>query len=254
MQVNPTKLSSTRELIVPGDTQSTIHFAVCHFLKLANSSIQKYGKFVVALSGGSTPNAIYSSLEKLGSKTDWSRVHLFWGDERPVPPDHPDSNYRAAMNSGLKNLPIPDKQIHRMIAEKNIEKEAENYEALIRQESTGNTSFDLVMLGVGEDGHIASLFPNTEGLDESSRWVIANEVPQKNTFRMTITYPCIRAAKAVVIYALGKSKQSIISQILRSPSTSKWPASQVGTNSHPVLWIVDKDGIVEYSKNRNYSK
>lgn len=254
MHINPTKLNSTRELIVPGDYKATIHFATCHFLQLANSSIENYGKFVVALSGGSTPNAIYSSLEKLGSKTDWSRVHLFWGDERPVPPDHPDSNYRAAMNSGLENLPIPDQQIHRMIAEKNIEKEAENYEALIRQESTGNASFDLVMLGVGEDGHIASLFPNTAGLYESNRWVIANEVPQKNTLRMTITYPCIRAAKAVVIYALGKSKQSIISEVLRSPSTLKWPASQVGTNSHPVLWIVDKDGILEYSKSRNYSK
>lgn len=254
MHINPTKLNATRELIVPGDTLATIRFAARHFLQLASNSIENYGKFVVALSGGSTPNAIYSSLEKLGSTIDWSRVHLFWGDERSVPPDHPDNNYRAAMNSGLQNLPIPDKQIHRMIAEKNIEREAENYEAAIRRESTGKASFDLVMLGIGEDGHIASLFPNTAGLHESSRWVIANQVPQKNTIRMTITYPCIRAAKAVVIYALGKSKQTIISEVLHSPPTSKWPASQVGTNSHPVLWIVDKDGVADYSKHRNYSQ
>lgn len=246
MRIKVTKLSATRELIVPGDYEATLHFAACHFLEMVNNSIENCGKFVVALSGGSTPNAIYSSLEKLGSKTDWSKVHLFWGDERPVPPDHPDSNYSAAMNAGLKNLPIPDIQIHRMIAEKNIEKEATNYEAAIRRECRGNASFDLVMLGVGEDGHIASLFPNTGGLQELSRWVIANEVPQKNTTRMTITYPCIRAAKAVVIYALGKSKQSIISQVLHSPSTSKWPASQVGTNSHPALWIVDTDAIAQY--------
>ena len=251
MHVEPTKVSSTRELIVPGDTRATLHFAACHFLQLANSSIENYGKFVVALSGGSTPNAIYSSLEKLGSKTDWSRVHLFWGDERAVPPDHPDSNYRAAMNSGLQNLPIPDKQIHRMIAEKNIEKEAENYEALIRRESTGNASFDLVMLGVGEDGHIASLFPNTAGLHETNRWGIAHEVRQKDTIRMTITYPCIRAAKAVVIYAMGKAKQSIISNVLHSTPTSKWPASEIGTDTHPVLWIVDNDAIAAYYKSQD---
>lgn len=254
MHIKPTKLNSARELIVPGDKGATIHFAACHFLQLANSCIKNYGKFVVALSGGSTPNAIYSSLQKLGSTTDWSKVHLFWGDERSVPPNHPDSNYSAAMNSGLQNLPIPTKQIHRMIAEKNIEIEAENYEALIRQEASEKVSFDLVMLGIGEDGHIASLFPNTAGLHEPKRWVIANQVPQKDTVRMTITYPCIRAARAVVIYALGKSKEAIISQVLHSPSTSKWPASQVGTSARPVLWIVDKEGIAGYCKSWNQSQ
>lgn len=253
MQTSPRKITSGRELIVPGDRLATLHFAVHHFLQFANDSIEQYGKFVVALSGGSTPNAMYASLEKMGRKIDWSKVHLFWGDERSVPPNHPDSNYRAAMQSGLKNLPIPNRQIHRMIAEKNIDLESEKYEAAIRREARGNTSFDLVMLGVGEDGHIASLFPDTSALYETSRWVVANEVPQKKTTRMTITYPCIRAASAVVIYAMGKAKQSIVSEILHSSPNPKWPASQIGTDSHPVLWVVDRDGIAKYYETKDRS-
>ncbi|MGL4348554.1 MAG: 6-phosphogluconolactonase [Chlamydiales bacterium] len=246
MEISPRKITSARNLIVPGDRLTTLHFAVHHFLEFAKDSIERYGKFVVALSGGSTPNAIYASLEKLGRKIDWSKVHLFWGDERSVPPDHPDSNYRAAMQAGLKNLPIPKRQIHRMVAEKDIEIEAEKYEVAIKREAMGSTSFDLVMLGIGEDGHIASLFPDTEGLHEMNRWVIANYVPQKRVTRMTITYPCIQAARSVVIYAMGKSKQPILSKVLHSAPNAQWPASQIGTDSHPVLWIVDREAIATY--------
>lgn len=246
MEISPRKITSARNLIVPGDRLATLHFAVHHFLEFAKDSIERYGKFVVALSGGSTPNAIYASLEKMGRKIDWSKVHLFWGDERSVPPNHPDSNYRAAMQAGLKNLPIPKRQIHRMVAEKDIEIEAEKYEVAIKREAIGHTSFDLVMLGVGEDGHVASLFPDTEGLYEMNRWVIANYVPQKKVTRMTITYPCIQAARSVVIYAMGRSKQPILSKVLHSPPNLKWPVSQIGTDSHPVLWIVDKEAIATY--------
>lgn len=247
MRINPRKIDSTRELIVPGDRLATLHFAVHHFLEFANHSIEKQGKFVVALSGGSTPNAMYAALERMRNTIDWSKVHLFWGDERSVPPNHPDSNYHAAMEAGLKNLPIPKRQIHRMVAEKDIEIEAEKYEAAIKRERIEPNSFDLVMLGVGEDGHVASLFPNTEALQETKRWVVANEVPQLNTTRMTITNPCIQAAKTVVIYAMGKAKQSIVSRILHSPPNPNWPASQIGNDSHPVLWIVDREGIAKYS-------
>lgn len=233
--------------MVPGDRVATLQFAVHHFLEMANHFIENQGKFVVALSGGSTPNAIYAALEKMGKTTDWSKVHLFWGDERSVPPDHADNNYRTAMEAGLKNLPIPKRQIHRMIAEKDIEIEAQKYETAIKREGIEPNSFDLVMLGVGEDGHVASLFPDTEALRETKRWVVANEVPQKKTIRMTITYPCIQAAKKVVIYAMGKTKQRIVSKILHSPPDPKWPASQIGSDSHPVLWIVDKEAMAQDS-------
>ncbi|PIS02948.1 MAG: 6-phosphogluconolactonase [Chlamydiae bacterium CG10_big_fil_rev_8_21_14_0_10_42_34] len=225
-----------RDYIIPGDAKQTIDFAAEHWIHSYERSVQQRGRFAVALSGGSTPKAIYEILGK--EKLDGSKIWLFWSDERAVPPSHPDSNYKMAMESGLANLNIPPSQIFRMVAEKDIEKNALDYEEKIRH-YLGKTLFDLVMLGVGEDGHTASLFPESAALQEETRLVMPNYISEKKCWRMTLTYPCINQSFHTVIYAIGKSKHLIIPQILNAAIVSKYPASSIGNSINKCLYILD---------------
>jgi len=226
-----------RHLFIGKSENETLDFAAEHWVNTARRSIQQKGQFSVALSGGSTPGAIYQRLTFIRD-LDWSKVLLFWSDERAVPPNHSDSNYGNAMNY-FSQLPIPQHQIFRMKAEEDIEKNAIAYEDTIRKR-LGKHLFDLVMLGVGEDGHTASLFPQTKALDVDERLVVANEVPQKNTIRMTLTFPCINQSSHIAIYALGKSKQAIVPKVLKAPILSNYPSSCIGTLQNPALWILDE--------------
>ncbi len=225
-----------RDITIPGDTEATLDFAASHWIALARHAIAKKGRFAVALSGGSTPKAIFEKLKTMRDAVDWRAVHLYWSDERAVSADHPDSNYKMAMDAAFSHLPIG--QIHRMKGESLIEKYALEYEELIKKE-LGATLFDLVMLGVGEDGHTASLFPGSAGLDENKRLVIANHIPQKNSWRMTLTFRCINESAQAVVYALGPSKQEIVPLVLKSALPSSYPASYVGTAEQKALWILD---------------
>ncbi len=227
-----------RDYIIPGNGKETIQFSVDHWIHSAERAIQQRGRFTVALSGGSTPKAIYESLAKT-AKLDWSKIWLFWSDERAVPPDHPDSNYRMAMESFGK-LPIPPHQIFRMRAEKEIEKSARDYEETLHH-VLGKDLFDLVMLGVGEDGHTASLFPNTSALDVKDHLVAANYLPEKKSWRMTLTFSTINQSFYSTIYAIGPSKRIIVPQVLQAPIESPYPASQIGTSLHRALWILDTE-------------
>jgi 6-phosphogluconolactonase len=229
-----------RQLIVPGDADKTIEMAAAHWAHSAQRAIQQHGRFAVALSGGSTPKVIYQELaKKYRQEVDWSRVYLFWSDERAVPSDHPDSNYKMAMDSGFKDLPIPPAQIHRMKGEGNLQQNAADYEDLIKR-ILDKRFFDLVMLGVGEDGHTASLFPNTDALKEQTKLVVANHIFEKETWRLTLTYPCINQSDKAVIYAIGQAKESIIPLALQAAVTSPFPISTIGTADHPALWILDQ--------------
>lgn len=229
-----------RTIIVPGDYSMTLQFCADHFMKCYKESIQKQDFFSVALSGGSTPKALFSLLTSppFSLKIDWSKIYLFWSDERAVSPTHPDSNFLMAMEAGFNKMPIPQNHIHRMKAEKDIEKEALAYELLI-QKTLKEKSFDLIMLGMGEDGHTASLFPNTEGLKSKNRLVIANYIPQKQAWRMTLTFECINASPNTAIYVLGENKQQIIHSVLHS-TNNFYPIEQVGSKEHKALWIIDE--------------
>lgn len=229
-----------RTLIVAGDQKASLLFCAEHFLKAYQESVLLHGSFFVALSGGSTPKAVFSLITNLpySSKIDWSLVHLFWSDERAVPPDHPDSNFRMAMEAGFSQVGIPSSHIHRMVAEQDIETNAALYESFLRPHLHGK-GFDLVLLGMGEDGHTASLFPNTEALHIKDRWVAANYIPQKNTWRMTLTFPCINASRHIAIYVLGESKQEMLKQIFTSKKPV-FPIEFVGTAEHKAIWIADQ--------------
>lgn len=230
-----------RELIVPGDNTLTLAFCVEHWLSVGQAAIQERGSFAVALSGGSTPKAIYERLSQPHNveRLDWTKVLLFWSDERAVPPDHPDSNYRMAMEAGFNKLPIPKTQIFRMEAEVEIEANAKKYEETIKQVRKGRP-LDLIMLGMGDDGHTASLFPHTAALKVNDRLIVANEIPQKKTWRMTMTFPCINTSSNAVIYVLGASKKHMLAEVLQSKDdTDRLPSQGVGTKEHPALWIAD---------------
>lgn len=224
--------------VVPGGFEETIDFCVQHFACSCQQAVKERGAFYVALSGGSTPKAIFQKLTSppIANLIPWNHVHLFWSDERSVPPTDPESNFRMAMDAGFSKMAIPANQIHRMKAESDIEAHAKEYELLLR-----DIRLDLVMLGMGEDGHTASLFPNTEALDMLDQAVVANYVPQKKTYRMTFTFKQIHAARQVVLYVLGASKKQKVSEILHSHAM--YPVSLVGTRENKSLWILDQDAI-----------
>ncbi len=230
-----------RDIEIAGDYESTLKFCADHFIQIHEESIRLHGSFSVALSGGSTPKALFSLLTKppYSSKINWSKVFLFWSDERSVGPDDPESNFHMAMEAGFSKMPIPLSQVHRMVAEKDIEKNAQNYENLLKSHLKGR-GLDLVILGMGEDGHTASLFPQTSGLHVKDRLVIANYVPQKDTCRMSFTFDSINQARHIVIYVLGKSKREILKQALISKENF-YPIEKIGTPQHKALWIVDQD-------------
>lgn len=230
-----------RDLVVPGDLNQTIRFAVDYFVTIAKESIEEHGVFNVALSGGSSPKAVYEGLVDSKIELDWKKVHLFWSDERCVPPYHPDSNYRMAMEASFSKLHIPAENIHRMQAEGDCEEGATLYEKLILTKLP-EKSFDLVLLGMGEDGHTASLFPETHGLHAEARHVTANYIPKLDTWRLTLTFECINKSKNIALYVTGKNKASMVKQVLEGPyEPDEIPAQRIGTSTNKALWILDKE-------------
>ncbi|MBN4067038.1 6-phosphogluconolactonase [Simkania negevensis] len=255
MSINPSLQASIkpfdkrRALAVLANRAAAIDFAVNHLLDVANNAIQAHNAFYLALSGGSTPKAIYKelSLPSNRKRIPWEKVFLFWSDERSAPPTDPDSNYHMAMEAGFKMLPIPKEQIFRMEAEKDIAYHAKEYEETIKRVVPGAT-FDLVMLGMGDDGHTASLFPHTVALIEEQHLVVANNVPQQETQRMTFTYPLINAAHNIVLYVIGANKTAMAEHVLTTPYTPlDLPSQRVGTEARPALWILDNDAAAQLS-------
>ena len=236
-----------RSLAIPGDKEHTIEFCIAHFIAIASDAIAKRGFFTVALSGGQTPKAIFSGLANKENRhqIDWKKCRIFWSDERAVDPIDPDSNYHMAMESGLKELGIPPDQVFRMVAETKIEENALAYEKTIKKH-VPNAQFDLVMLGMGDDGHTASLFPWTEGLRAVNRLAIANYIPEKKTWRMSLTFDCINAARQIAIYVIGENKAEMLKRVLSDPyRPDDLPVQRVGTTDHPATWIADKAAAKE---------
>lgn len=247
-----TSFDDRRDIIIPGNAEETITFCAEHFIAIAQNAIAEHGIFSVALSGGSTPKAIYQLLAspKFRPRLDWSHVQLFWSDERCVPLNDPESNYHMAMDAGFASLPIPKQNIFPMpVDNPDLEAAAKNYEELII-EKVPNAVFDLVMLGMGEDGHTASLFPKTHGLHPGNRLAIANFIPQKDIWRMTLTFECINQAHEIAIYVLGKSKAKMLKHILTAPfEPDMLPVQAIGTRTHKALWIADTESTSELYQN-----
>ena len=232
------------EIKIVSDAVKLAHEAAQEFHRLAEAAVQERGRFSVALSGGNTPRTIYSLLASEHQQLPWDRIHIFFGDERHVPPDHPDSNFRMASESLLSKVPIPEKNIHRVHAELDAETAATEYDQQLRDFfhliNHDWPRFDLIFLGIGEDGHTASLFPESKALAEASRRVVANWVEKFKTFRITLTFPVLNHAAEVVFLVSGTGKAQILSQVLR-PGAMKYPAQSVQPEDGRLLWLVDQD-------------
>jgi 6-phosphogluconolactonase len=245
---------ATSNIRIFPDLSSLSKAAADHIRELARAAIQARGRFSLVLSGGSTPKMTYDLLTQ--AELDWTRIHAFFGDERCVPPDHPDSNYRMARQTLLDHVPIPDENVHRMRGEISPERAAAEYEQTLRDffhaagAKRGSklhdpNSFDLVLLGLGEDGHTASLFPGSPALQEKERWVVAiphDGPPPPQVTRISLTLPVINAAAQVNFLVAGEKKADILKCVLAAPSTSHpmLPAQMVHPSSGNLHWLIDR--------------
>lgn len=237
---------STSIIRIFPDVEALSAAAAREFVGCAGEAIAARGRFTVALSGGSTPKRLYHLLttEPFRSQVDWGRVELFWGDERCVPPDHADSNYHMAREAMLAHLPIPAEHVHRIEAERaDRDAAARDYEEVIAH-VFGVTSggqppaLDLVLLGMGPDGHTASLFPHTKALDETNRWVVANHVPQLNTYRLTLTRPILNRAREVLFLVAGADKADRLVEVLAGPAnTKRLPAQSIQPDGQRICFL-----------------
>jgi 6-phosphogluconolactonase len=219
-------------------------------VEMSRITIADKGRFTMALSGGKTPELLYSLLaSEFSERMGWNSVHLFWGDERYVPKDHPDSNFRMAYNALISKVPIPPQNVHRMpTGEENPEKAAEAYEKILAEffnpsEEKSFPTFDVILLGIGEDGHTVSLFAKSPALEEKYRWVVAVEAPPLGMpkKRMTLTLPVINNSQNVFFLAFGDEKSRVTRTILKEPDKARkiFPAARVEAREG-LIWYIDR--------------
>src|SRR5882672_6657284 len=218
--------------------------AAGHFVAASGDAITARGQFVVALSGGSTPRDTYRRLgtEALVARVMWSRVQVLWGDERCVPPDHIESNYRMARETLLDRVPVPAANVHRVHGEDDPAKAAEAYETTLRGllRTPAGSRIDLVLLGLGEDGHTASLFPGGAAVHERTRWVMAARASAASLWRITLTPAVINAAAEVLFLVSGGAKARILRRVLEGPRRpEELPAQAIAPANGRVRWCVD---------------
>lgn len=220
------------------------------FSERASEAIESSGRFAVALAGGSTPEATYKLLaSEYADEVDWGNVHVFFGDERSVPPDDEDSNYRMAREALLDHVSVGS--VHRMKGELLPDEAAMQYEEELREffGSLGNEpEFDLIQLGIGDDGHTASLFPNTPALEVTDRWAAQNPVPKLETVRITLTLPVINAAKAISFLVAGEGKAEALKEVLEGDADPYDYPSKLVQPAGELNWMVDQSAASQIAE------
>ena len=209
------------------------------FATLAEEAISERGRFAVALAGGSTPRSNYEALARdYAGRIDWDSVHVFFGDERSVGPDHEASNYRMAREALLDHVPVGG--VHRMRGELPPGEAAAAYEEELRGFfGEGSPRFDLILCGLGEDGHTLSLFPETSALDVTDRWVVANPVLKLETTRLTLTTPVLNASRTVTFLVAGEGKAGALREVLEGDADPRaYPANFVRPEDGDLIWLV----------------
>lgn len=224
------------------DTTDTLYRAIADaFTQKVQDTLRQQVRFTWALSGGSTPRPLYHLLAtEYRHRIDWHRVHLFWGDERYVSPDLPASNYRIVRETLIEPLEIPSANVHAMPAEESSpERAAERYEGHLREFFGAMPRFDLILLGVGADGHTASLFPGTRALAERKRWVTVGEAPTEPRIRLTLTLPVLNTAKSVYFLVTGADKAEVVRKVLLEDVPL--PAGLVNSEGGDLVWWLDRE-------------
>jgi 6-phosphogluconolactonase len=236
------------ELSVLPDRAALANDAAERFTAAAQAAVAARRAFTVALPGGSTPRDLYGLLasDAWKSRIDWSRTHIFWGDERCVPPDHPESNYRLARETLLDHVPAPRQNLHRARAESpNREAAALEYaEEIVRfvcNDVNGMPCFDLMLLGLGSDGHTASLLPGSALVRERQRLVAVSDQEREGTIRLTVTPPVLQHATALLFLVAGEDKAAALREVLEGgEQIDRYPAQVVRPAMGEVVWLVDR--------------
>jgi len=229
------------EIKVLADAAGVAKEAAERIARHVHESIELRDRFSIALSGGSTPKLLYQLLAKepYRSQIGWERLDVYFGDERCVPPDHPDSNHRMARESLLSAVPIPEGNVHRMRGEADPEQAAKEYGELLK-EKFGDGGPDLVLLGMGDDGHTASLFPGTAALQESKHRCVANYVEKLKTWRLTMTAPFINRSAGVLVMVSGQAKAQRVQEVLEGPrDPERLPIQLIQPTSGRMAWLLD---------------
>ena len=238
-------MANSQNILIFDTPELLAEAAAGRFVNLAQESITQRGRFSVALAGGNTPGRVYGLLasERFKGRVEWPKVHLFFGDERCVPPDHPDSNYRMANEALITHVPIPPANVHRMAGEGEPSVSAALYETQMRQ-FFGNVTWpnlDLVFLGLGKDGHTASLFPQTKALNEEDTWVAANWVESLGVHRLTLTVPVLNHARRIIFLVTGNDKAETLKDVLTLPKDPlRLPAQLIAPAEGTCEWLIDK--------------
>lgn len=213
--------------------------ATTYILQNGRRALRERGRFRLALCGGNTPRPVYEALAANPDKLDWSKVWITFGDERCVPPDDDQSNYRMAREAMLDALPIPEEQVLRMAGEKPPAEAAAEYEQQLRDlaSQAGQTWYehDLLLLGMGDDGHTASLFPGSTALGEQNRWVVENYVAKMESTRLTMTYPLINRGRQICFMVNGADKRRRFEQVISGDR--QYPSARVAPLSGRVAWL-----------------
>lgn len=242
----PTSGENRPRVLVFPDAAAVAWEAATRFVRLSRQFISSDGVFHAALAGGNTPREFYRLMAGDGFRPQvcWSKVHLFWSDERPVPPDHPDSNYGMAWKELISRISIPPANVHRMEAENaDLELAAEKYRDALRNfvpcDSSGFPRFHLIVLGLGPDGHTASLFPDSQVLQTTSRWVDTPFVEHLRGRRITLTLPVLNAAHHLLFLVTGAEKEEMLRSVLEGTARPALPAQLVRPKDGELVFLVD---------------
>ena len=238
-----------KEIIIAKDSDELNKIAAEKIVSIARQAIAESDKFTVALAGGSTPKSLYKLLasEEFLSQIDWRKVFFFFGDERNVLPDADESNFRMANESILKPLQILPENIFRLQTEiRDTEKIAEDYEKTIVKffglEKNEFPRFDLILLGMGDDGHTASLFPHTRALRETEKIAVVNYVEKLDTTRLTLTFPVINNASNIIFLIGGAGKANVLKEVLEGEAQpEKFPSQNVAPVNGDLFWLVERE-------------
>jgi 6-phosphogluconolactonase len=234
------------EIIICSNVDELNRKAAEQFVALARQAIAARGRFAVALSGGSTPKGIYSLLAtgEFSEQIAWQQVHLFWGDERCVAPDHAESNYRMVAEALLAQIAIPSENVHRMAGELAPEIAAAAYAAQLTDffalPENNPPRFDLIFLGLGEDGHTASLFPDSSALQETKAWVATTYVAKLKAHRLTLTLPAINDAAQIIFLIAGQGKAAVVKAIVTGQNSAA-PAARIKPSHGKLTWLITED-------------
>ncbi len=246
-----------QDVVVVPDADRLAHVAAERFAGSAETAVARAGRFTVALAGGSTPKGLYSVLAKEPYRTriPWRHTHVFWGDERCVPTEHEESNYRMATETLLRHVPVPPMQIHRMRGEDaHPDQAAADYERVLKTTfglpAGGLPRFDLILLGMGADGHTASLFPGSPALRETTRLVVAPYVERRG-YRITLTLPALNEASRIFFLVSGQDKAAVLHSVLDAATREdRLPAGLVCPRGGSVSWFVDSAAAYLLARSR----